>query len=289
MTKLHTAILKTLAYADIFNQGLTTEELAKYLVGYPLKDTKELEKVELRSLRYHKALWHLPQREHLAGIKSSQINATQYKLNQAKKYVLIFRLFPWIKLIGITGSVAGGTPSAQDDIDIIIITAPRRLWVTRLIINLLFSLIRKRRKPHSNPSQVNNQFCFNLWLSLDNLTESSHDLYTANELAHIILLVNRDHTYQHYLQQNQWMQQYLPNFYRNTMVNDYPSNKHRFGFRLVDKIDQLAEKLLRHIMHKPTLEVIESGRLGFHPHDYRAEVLHRYQTRLKQLGLALSD
>lgn len=280
-----TAILKTLAYADIFNQPLSADELTKYLIGYKTKNARQLNLQNISAIQSQNDNWVLSGREELLQLKESQILTTAYKIQQVKKYLSIFRLLPWVKVVGITGSVAAGTPTATDDIDLLIITSSKRMWLSRLLLTTMLNLINKRRKPNAQPNQVNNKFCLNMWLSLDNLAEQHHDLYTANELAHIIPILNRNHTYEHYLQTNSWLLEILPNVFQSIEIDAKFSMHVPPTSHFLNKLDHLAEKLQRKVMKKPTIETVETDRLAFHPRDYRHEILERYQQRLRELRL----
>jgi len=43
---------------------------------------------------------------------------------------------------------------------------------------------------------------------------------------------------------------------------------------------------LKYMRRRRTVEVIESGRIRFHPHDCRDGVLAKYQQKLRQLGIS---
>lgn len=280
-----TAILKTLAYADIFNQSLSADELTKYLIGYKAKDASELNLQNISAVRSQNDNWVLSGREELLQLKESQILNTKYKIQQVEKYLSIFRLLPWIKAVGITGSVAAGTPTPTDDIDLLIITDPKRMWLSRLLLTAMLNLVNKRRKPNAKLNQINNKFCLNMWLSQDNLTEEHHDLYTANELARIIPILNRNHTYEHYLEANLWLNDYLPNFAPKMSVTSSVDHFPHPTSHVLNILDQFAEKLQRKVMRKQTIETVHPNRLAFHPHDYRTEILDKYNRRLLRLKI----
>src|SRR5690606_34390696 len=212
MTSLDTAIIKTLAYADLFNQSLTTDELHKYLIEYKLDDPQKLIDQSISKVSYSNNLWSLQANQKTVNLKKGQLKTTEYKIQHAKKYTKIFLLLPWIKFVGITGSIAGGTPTKTDDIDLLIITDQNRLWLTRLFLTIMLNMLGKRRKPNAKQSQINDKFCLNMWLAMDNLQEKHQDIYTANEIARIIPLLNRQDSFAHYLLSNNWTAKYLPNF-----------------------------------------------------------------------------
>lgn len=57
--------------------------------------------------------------------------------------------------------------------------------------------------------------------------------------------------------------------------------------RILTKLEALAQRLqLRYMNPRRTSEVVEPGRIRFHPQDAREWVLREYQTRLKKLQIA---
>jgi predicted nucleotidyltransferase len=286
MTPLEVAIIKTLAYADIFNHELTSEELQKLLISHPLTDDAELKRFTSKHVRYANGLFHLATKASPADHENSKRQLAHNKITHAKKYLLLFKLIPWIKMVGITGSIAGGTPRYDDDIDLLIITDSNRLWLTRLLLTLSLNLLGKRRKPQADPRRVNNKFCLNMWLSSENLVEKHQDIYTANELARIIPILDRQYMYKTYLQANSWMTKFLPNFNQTLFQTTHTDLNSQKPSLVLDLAENLAERLQKAIMHKPTIETIESNRLAFHPYDYRTEIVNKYQQKLQSFGLS---
>jgi len=57
--------------------------------------------------------------------------------------------------------------------------------------------------------------------------------------------------------------------------------------RILTKLEALAQRAqLRYMNPRRTSEVVEPGRIRFHPQDAREWVLREYQTRLKKLRMA---
>jgi hypothetical protein len=57
------------------------------------------------------------------------------------------------------------------------------------------------------------------------------------------------------------------------------------GEKILTQLEALARwAQLRYMAKKRTTEVVEKGRLRFHPQDARSWVLPEYQQRLKKLG-----
>jgi hypothetical protein len=59
------------------------------------------------------------------------------------------------------------------------------------------------------------------------------------------------------------------------------------GEEILSQLEALARwAQLRYMAPRRTTEVIESGRIRFHPHDARKWVLRDYRQRLKKLGVS---
>jgi len=58
------------------------------------------------------------------------------------------------------------------------------------------------------------------------------------------------------------------------------------GERLFTKLEALVRKLqMQYMASRRTTEIVESGRICFHPQDARQWVLGEYQKRLKKLRI----
>ncbi|PJC82439.1 hypothetical protein CO006_03665, partial [Candidatus Roizmanbacteria bacterium CG_4_8_14_3_um_filter_35_14] len=66
-------------------------------------------------------------------IKEQQISKAKLNSLKFKLYLKLLTLFPQIKLIGLSGSIAMMNASHDDDIDLFIITAKNRLWTGRFL------------------------------------------------------------------------------------------------------------------------------------------------------------
>jgi len=59
------------------------------------------------------------------------------------------------------------------------------------------------------------------------------------------------------------------------------------GERLFTKLEALVRKLqMQYMASRRTTEIVEPGRICFHPQDARRWVLEQYQERLKKLKIA---
>jgi predicted nucleotidyltransferase len=291
---LDNAIVKALAYADLFDQALSTEELYQRLsrASVTMGDIEQREQDMLRGdekiqdTRYkiQNGVWFLVGRDELVRLKNIQRRTAREKLKVAWRWSWMFKLLPWVKLVAVSGSVAGGSPKAEDDIDIVVITESHRVWLSRLLLIAIFSLLGKRRRPTDDPAKVNNKLCLNMWLTEDRLASEDRDIYVAHELMQLVPIVNRHQMLERYWAANEWVRKFLP----NAQLAELSVEKVKIetgGLRLLDWLDHWAEKWQRERMRVVTKERVEEDLLMFHPRDYRTEVLDKYANRLEILGL----
>lgn len=197
------AILKTLHYADIFDYPLTAEEIKKFLVE-PVGAAFAEILLQIGSGPYY----CLPGREGIIELRRRREVYSQPKLKKVKKVAAILTLIPWIKLIGVTGALAAGNSVEEDDLDLMIVTAPRRLWLTRGLVVSFLLLTRQYRRP----GKIKDMVCPNLMLSEEALEFPDQDLFTAHEIVQMRPIYDRENTYQKFLQANSWIKDFLPNW-----------------------------------------------------------------------------
>lgn len=272
------AILKTLIYADIFDYPLKVNEIHKWLIGRKAA----LRQVE-KALKVSREYYFLPKREGLvAKRKLYEKNSVSYML-KAKIIAQILRVIPWVKLVGVSGGLALSNASKKDDIDFFIITAKKRLWLSRFFILGLLSFLRQRRKKGDRGVKIAGKVCVNILLEEDKLEQKNKDIYVAHEVLQMRPLWERDGIYAKYLQSNKWAFKFLPNWIGGVNKKAKASVSARNSF--IDKIENLAKWLQLTIIQKPTgAERIEDGSLYFHPNDCRKEVLKKYAQKLNKLA-----
>ncbi|MBN2100954.1 hypothetical protein JW710_03610 [Candidatus Dojkabacteria bacterium] len=108
---------------------------------------------------------------------------SEWKLQIAEKYFKYFRFIPWVKFAAVCGSVSFMTAEENDDIDVFVIVQRNRLWLVRLMEQIIFRLLGVRRR--YSDKDVNNKMCFVYYTSFENLkkTLSDADFYVALEVA----------------------------------------------------------------------------------------------------------
>jgi len=270
------SIIKTLKYSHIFEFPLTDEEIYKFLIAetnYSYKKIKNLLNNLVRNKKIVKRDGHyfLPLGNLDWLIKREKSNRLfDVVFNKSKKDLRFLFKMPFVKFIGITGSVAAKNISNSADVDLFIISSKNYLWLTRLITVIYLKIKKKYRNP----------YCPNLYVSVDNLTWDTKNVYVANEIARIVPIFNKDMSFEKFLVKNSWVISYLPNF-----KNYLPKFKLRFKNYFLNYLFFPIEFTLfvfQYIYMKKniTKETVSLKKILFAKNDYSSKILSRFDQNL---------
>lgn len=288
------AILKTLVYADIFDYPLKAWEIQKWLIKKEIHLHK-LEGVLHRLVKQdkigkYKEFYFLPARKGLVNLRLKRRDFSSFYLQQAVIIGWVFKLVPFVKLVGISGNLAMENSQKYDDIDFFVITAKNRVWISRFLMLGILTILRKRRYPHQNSKQAVGRICLNLIIDEDHLAQNKKDLFTAHEVLQMRVLWERKGIYKRFLEQNEWVFGYLPNWKgdKKEATDNKKEIEMNYLIKLViDILEHLAQRIQKRIMRTPKGdEMITEQALYFHPRDYRKSALKAYQMKLEKLSLA---
>ena len=210
-------VLQTILYADIFSYPLTEDEVNRWLITSEVRhisslllDTLVKEKRLVKKENYYL----LPKKVGIVKLRKEREQSSMKKLGVALKISSFLKLIPTIKMVAVTGSLAMMNTPEEEDIDFLIVTQEKRLWLTRLLTTLLVALTGRRRRPKE--TQVKNKICLNMFLEESHLAVpgKERDLFTAHEVLQLRPLWERNHLYQKFLEENQWVKKYLANWSR---------------------------------------------------------------------------
>lgn len=206
------AILRTLAYADVFDYSLTAQEIYRFLIAkkrisnFSLKqDLKKLPQVSQKQ-----GFYYLKNREKTVLLRRKREQWSREKLKIAKQVASWLKLIPTIKMVAITGALAMNNSDKRDDIDFFVVTSANRLWLSRGMIVTFLCLTGLYRRPN----KIKNKICPNMLLDEEHLKipKKEQDLFSAHEVCQLKLLWNRNETYKRFIKENQWVKKFLPNW-----------------------------------------------------------------------------
>ncbi len=201
---LQAAILKTLLYADIFDFPLNETEIAHYLI----EERASAEAVHAaltedqwlaERIASQDGFYYLTGREHIVEQRRERDRAATALWPAARRWGKVLASLPFIRSVIITGALAAGNPTRNDDIDYLIVTAPGRLWLAR---SLCTTVVRLASLTHQ-------RLCPNYLLAETRLSLDERNLFTARELAQMTPVYG-SRVHGRMRDENSWADDYLP-------------------------------------------------------------------------------
>lgn len=175
------AVLRTLAYFDVFSHPLTAPELLRYSAVQVL-DLGTLE-IALHELAHEGMVervgdhWGLRSVSQSVLLREAAEKRAGARMPKALRMSSLIARFPFVRAVFLSGSMSKGCLAEDGDIDYFVITEPGRLWIARtlLILYKKIFLLNSRR-----------DFCVNYFLDTDHLTVEDRNLFTATEVTTLI-------------------------------------------------------------------------------------------------------
>lgn len=289
---LSTSILATISYSAIFHFPLTEKELKNRLMGIVEVSDQELLK-ELKTLPQLikvKEYWVLKGHESDVELREKRRYFSQFKKAELQTLISRLKKIPTISSVYVTGSLAMDSASSlADDIDLLVVTKPNTMWLTRLIVVLWTTLIGKYRLHVSNGEWG---WCFNLWLDQNHLEIPKDDrsVYLAYEVVQAKLELG---TQNELRRANGWVTEYIN-------YSSVGENSQNYGARTMGEgggtpfwtilllpIDWVCYGLQKLYMQpRRSREKVGRGFAFFHPRDTKGLILKKWREELTDLKLS---
>ena len=293
MRKIEEPILRTLLYSDIFDYPLKDSEVWNFLIDKRRtksefsKTIREINSVVYRSGEYI----FMEKRKNIVRKRVKRFKYSQEKLKCASRVIEKLAIFPSVCLIGISGSLSMMNSEKKDDIDLFVVVRKNTVWATRLILILYLKTLRAHRG--RGDKTFSNKFCLNMIIDEQRLRfpKKSRNLYTAHEITQFIPIIQRDKTYERFINSNLWILKFLPNILgetkkRKVIEKEKSVIDNLFIFLRIpifEKVSKLFQLFL--IKKNKTRETISEGYLAFHPRDNASIILSKYEQRLLEYNL----
>jgi hypothetical protein len=290
------AILKTLLYSDLFNYPLTPEEITHYLIETPGSKSQVLAILENPAwlngrIRQVGGFVTLPGREHTVIGRRHRSEVSRRSWRKARFYARVLSHLPFIRMIAITGALAMDNSNEGDDVDILMVTAPRRVWLARALAVLL--VYAGKLTP--------NTLCPNYVISEEILALEPRTVYVAHEFVQMIPIYGYE-VYQKMRTVNPWIEQMLPNAVPPLHLEpEYrPAKMGRcikgiMEWLLAGKIGDWLDtwEMKRKIRkfgarkaHTPGSVIFDQNQVKGHFDDHGARISSQYQRRLDEFMLS---
>lgn len=203
------AVYYVLRYYDVFRYPLLAEEVyGNTSVSCTLAEVQHAldELVTNGSIFTARGFYGIRHNLQELVADREQANILAYdKIRQAIHTGKLIHRFPFVRFVGISGSLSKGYATKESDFDFFIITEPDRLWICRTLLHIFkkFTFLFGQQQ----------KFCMNYFVDATHLELEEKNIYTSIELSSLIPVAGAGY-YAQLLSSNHWIAQTLPNGYR---------------------------------------------------------------------------
>jgi hypothetical protein len=198
------SVIKALAYFDIFNYPLTQEEIYNYInepVAIEVVMATLLQLVEEKRIYRLGSFYSLQPDVALRTRRTIGNHKAEILLKTAYKVGGFLYQFPFVRGIGISGSLSKNFADKNTDIDFFIITHSNRLWIARTLMHLFKKLTFITGHQH--------WYCMNYYIDEEAMQIEEQNIFTAIELITLIPVCGNGTMHKFY-HENNWIADYFP-------------------------------------------------------------------------------
>ncbi|HEX6170633.1 MAG TPA: nucleotidyltransferase domain-containing protein, partial [Chitinophagaceae bacterium] len=123
-------------------------------------------------------------------------------IEKAKQIARLLYKFPYVRAIGLSGSVSKNFADENSDIDYFLITKANRLWIARTLLVIF------RKNPFLKDRDK--YYCMNYFIDEEELVIKEKNIYTATELFTLLPLAGNA-SLKRFFEKNSWSYSYFPN------------------------------------------------------------------------------
>lgn len=241
LSPLESDVIRTLLYFDIFCFPLSSNEIYSNC-SIPLDGPAELDSALSKMVRdgfikYSEGEYYINgDKEWVERKKRGALLANNY-LRKARWMSLIISQFPFVRALGISGSLSKGYADKDSDVDYFVITKKGRLWLSRTCIiafKKLFLLGSHK------------WLCANYFIDENSLKIPDENPFTATEILYLKPFYNGD-LFRELWKVNDWTGRFKPNYLTSNNMKDIPSSsswmKRILEFMLGGKIGDYLDDL----------------------------------------------
>jgi hypothetical protein len=276
---LREAIIRVIAFFDLFDYPLTALEISAHLGGTYLLSEIQAGLDTGDVWEQEEGFYFLPGRREIITTRQSRYNYSARKMKIARRFARAFRLLPGVRAVALANSIGFYNMRDGSDIDFFIITAPGRIWLSRLYCTGLAKLLNSRPTAANKKDKI----CLSFYISSDcrdlkSLRLPGPDPYFDYWLSGLVLLYNKENTYQHFLAGN--------GLNEARAGAEAPVIVRSLGLlERIAKIIQLKimPSSLRAAMNNSDGVVVNDQVLKFYQSDRRREILEKYEKKIHNL------
>ncbi len=276
-------ILATLAYYDVLDLPLTTEEVLARLINFkhlqgsgvrvqvsgktswgadsawnlepetctPAKIQKELDQLILDGMVGRAGEYSfLFDREYLVPLRIKREKIARCKWQKTKRAIRWLRFVPYIKAVFASGSLAINNTDELSDLDVLMVVGSGRIWLTRFLVTALLSILGMRRQ--ASDQIAPDKICLNHYIGDASLAIPFKSIYNAQTYSNLVpIYVREESIIEKFKNANDWVLDFIFNWNvpdKPIIKNGAPEIIARLGevildTRLGDWLETLAKRL----------------------------------------------
>lgn len=205
---------------------------------------------------------------------------------KCEKYFKYILWIPGLRMIWVGNTIAMNCAKKSSDIDLYIVSTPKRLWIVRILVTFVFQILRVRKDDTHHAGR----FCLSFFSTTNALDFKNFaldkDIYLYNWIVHFKPIVNINNTYEDFISQNNSWADFLE-YKKNISENKkYIKFSRNFPEKNNSKIWNFIEKILKKIFLPKTLKhykkiwkpygiIISDDMLKFHNGDIRKQTRNK--------------
>lgn len=313
MTFQEKAILATIIYYDILDYPLTILEIARLLInsqrftsgfnGGVFENSRIAEAaaalVRNGVLEEANGFYFLPGRKNLCWERVEKNKIAEEKWEKACRYLFWAQGVPYLEAVFASGSLALNHTGKDSDLDVLVVTRPGRIWLSRLFLSLAMSFLgaRRRGKDKVAPDKI----CLNHYITSASLHIPFHSLYNAQTYFHLVPVFYRSKfIVENFWHANNWVLDFVGHWRGPIFCPEKEVRKNMFlivfaGFveKFLDTtgLGFVLEKIARKIQlprintNLPGRITVNDQQLEFHPFSIEEEILKEYNQKISATGV----
>lgn len=312
LTPLHKAIVRTLAYFDVFDYPLTLVQCRKWLIA----DKEDLDRPTMSNVldaltsapltdlvREKDGFYFLGDREAIMEERLQRALWADRKYARARRVIRLLTFLPFIRMIAVVNTLAISHSRDASDIDLFIVTTAKRVWTARFWSAVALKLLRLRPEEARRDGVCLSFFIDERHLDIEHLRLSESDMYLAYWVDQIVPAYDPGNHAAAFRNANQWIMRSLPMSYgvqpirARRVTETFMSWLIRGAIEIVHawKLGAALERLYRRIqlhMLPETLQtmanndsrvVVSDTLLKFHTNDRREQFARSWIERVTRV------
>lgn len=304
MTHMHfkkdrqSQIFKTIVFFDLFSFPLSLLELKRFSASASsiglLKEALDTE-LDLGGLEMKNGFYFLPGRSDIVRLRQERYNFSLRKIKIAKFFAKIFFLLPSVLAVCLVNSIGSNNLRDEGDIDFLIITKAKRVWLSRFFCTGIAKVLNKRPTKKNKRDKI----CLSFYLaenklSFSDLKNKEGDPYFNFWEKNIILLQDRGSVFTKLVRINNLEDVYFLDYSKEKAEKkkDLNSKTNKLLNSIFDKIESFSKAIQIKIMPKEliianNLRTAEQGVvfsddiIKLYLSDKRLEIKEKYEKNIK--------